>query len=73
MGTDVLADDIQRYAMEISVTRLYRWKLRVNQAQATVSVATVGDVFRDIGAWSLVKFAENTMPRCSTTRISICG
>lgn len=58
MGTDVLADDIQRYAMEISVTRLYRWKLRVNQAQATVSVATVGDVFRDIGAWSLVKFAE---------------
>lgn len=54
----MLADDIQRYAMEISVTRLYRWKLRVNQAQATVSVATVGDVFRDIGAWSLVKFAE---------------
>lgn len=58
MGTEVLVGEIQRYAIELNASKLYRWKLRVNQTQAAVSAATVGDVFRDIGAWSLVKFAE---------------
>ena len=58
MGSDVLIKEIDRYAGELAATDLYRWKLRVNQTQATLSTASVGDIFRDIGAWSLLKFAE---------------
>lgn len=58
MGSDVLIKEIDRYAEELAATDLYRWKLRVNQTQAALSTASVGDIFRDIGAWSLLKFAE---------------
>lgn len=58
MGSDVLIKEMDRYAGELAATDLYRWKLRVNQTQATLSTASVGDIFRDIGAWSLLKFAE---------------
>ena len=47
------------YVFEVRAQSLYRWKLRVNQTQASLSVESVGDVLRDIGAWSLVKFAED--------------
>lgn len=58
MGSDVLIDEINDYYMELSATRVYRWRLRVNQTQASVSAAAASDVFEDIGAWSLLKFAE---------------
>ena len=58
MGEDVLLEEIDDYAMEVSALALYRWKLRVNQTQASLSVESFGDVMRDIGAWSLLKFAE---------------
>ena len=58
MGEDVLTEEIEDYVFEVRALSLYRWKLRVNQTQATLSVESVGDVLRDIGAWSLLKFAE---------------
>ena len=58
MGEDVLLEEIDDYAVEVSALALYRWKLRVNQTQASLSVESFGDVMRDIGAWSLLKFAE---------------
>ena len=59
MGEDVLTEEIDDYVFEVRAQSLYRWKLRVNQTQASLSVESVGDVLRDIGAWSLVKFAED--------------
>ena len=58
MGSGVLVGEIDRYALELNASGLYRWKLRVNQTQATVSGESFGDVMRSIGAWSLLKFAE---------------
>ena len=58
MGEDALTEEIEDYVFEVSALSLYRWKLRVNQTQAALSVESVGDVLRDIGAWSLLKFAE---------------
>ena len=58
MGEDVLTEEIEDYVFEVRALSLYRGKLRVNQTQATLSVESVGDVLRDIGAWSLLKFAE---------------
>lgn len=58
MGENALIGEIEDYYLELSATRVYRWRLRVNQTQASVSAATVSDVFADIGAWSLLKFAE---------------
>ena len=57
MGEDVLTEEIDDYVFEVRAQSLYR--LRVNQTQASLSVESVGDVLRDIGAWSLVKFAED--------------
>lgn len=59
MGEDVLTEEIDDYVFEVRAQSLYRWKLRVNQTQASLSVESVGDVLRYIGAWSLVKFAED--------------
>lgn len=59
MGEDVLTEEIDDYVFEVRAQSLYRWKLRINQTQASLSVESVGDVLRDIGAWSLVKFAED--------------
>ena len=58
MGSGVLVGEIDRYALELNASGLYRWKLRVNQTQAAVSGESFGDVMRSIGAWSLLKFAE---------------
>lgn len=58
MGEDVLIENINDYADTLSVRRQFRYYLRVNQAQGTISVETAGDLLRSIGAWSLVKFAE---------------
>lgn len=58
IGSDVLVEEISEYCGELSVQRLYRHFLRVNQTQAAFSGATFGDVLRDIGEWSLLKFAR---------------
>ena len=58
MGSDVLIDEIDEYALEISCMGAYRFMLRVNQTQAAFSAATFGDILRGIGEWSLLKFAS---------------
>ena len=58
IGCSVLIDEIDDYATDLTEMRAYRFGLRVNQTQAAFSGATFGDILRDIGEWSLLKFAS---------------
>ena len=58
IGCSVLIDEIDDYATDLAEMRAYRFGLRVNQTQAAFSGATFGDILRDIGEWSLLKFAS---------------
>lgn len=58
IGEQSLVNGINDFYCELSEDYFAEYKLRVNQAQAAFSVASAGDVFRSIGAWSLLKFAE---------------
>lgn len=58
MGSDVLMEEINATCEEVAAEDAAGNMLHVNQTQASVSAASLGDIFRDIGAWSLLKFAE---------------
>lgn len=58
MGSDVLIEKINANCEKVLQEDAAGRMLHVNQTQASVSAETLGDVFRDIGAWSLLKFAE---------------
>lgn len=67
IGEQSLVNGINDFYCELSEDFFAEYKLRVNQAQAAFSVASAGDVFRSIGAWSLLKFAEEYTQTCWIT------
>lgn len=58
MGEEVLTESIDATCREVASDPANTGFLRVNQTQAAMSAASLGDIFRSIGAWSLLKFAE---------------
>ena len=58
MGEEVLTESIDATCREVASDPANTGFLRVNRTQAAMSAASLGDIFRSIGAWSLLKFAE---------------